>query len=530
MPTAAPLESPRISVREAVFDLFRGLGMTTIFGNPGSTELTMLRDFPSDFRYVLGLQEAAVVAMADGFAQGTGKPAVVSLHSASGVGHALGSVFTAYRNRTPMVIIAGQQSRAILPFDPFLHAEQATEFPRPYVKFSIEPARAEDVPLAFARACHVAMQPPRGPVFVSVPVDDWDRETTRVVHRAVQTASRADAAVIDRIAAAITSAKSPAIVVGSEVDRDGAWDLAVELAERAGASVYNAPNTARCSFPESHPLFRGFLPAMREKIVDRLKGHDLALVLGAPVFTYHIEGFGEFVPTGCEIIQITEDGVAATAAAAGESVVGSPRLALIDLLARPMQRKAWHVPERSALPALEPSDPIQASFVMQTLARLCPENCLIAHETPSASAARQQYLPIDTPQSLYQTASGGLGFSLPAAVGLALARPDRKVIATCGDGSSMYGIQALWTAADLKLPVTFVIFNNRKYKTLQTFAGYFDMPPDIVGIGLGGLDFVALARGHGCEAVRVERAERLEDQLRIALAAPRPTLVEVIVA
>ena len=166
------------TVREAVFCLLREFGLTTVFGNPGSTELPMFRDFPADFRYVLGLQESVVVAMADGFAQARGSAALVNLHSAIGVGHALGSIFTAYRNQTPLVVTAGQQARSILPFEPFLYSEQAANLPRPYVKWSCEPARAEDVPAAMARAYYVAMQPPRGPTFVSVPVDDWDRACT----------------------------------------------------------------------------------------------------------------------------------------------------------------------------------------------------------------------------------------------------------------------------------------------------------------------------------------------------------------
>src|ERR1700734_1438442 len=168
-------EAGSMTVRDAVIDLMRLFGMPSVFGNPGSTELPMFRDFPADFRYVLGLQESVVVAMADGFAQAGGNAALVNLHSAIGVGHALGSIFTAYKNQTPLVITAGQQARSILPFEPFLYSEQAAQLPKPYVKWSSEPARAADVPAAIARAYYAAMQPPRGPAFVSIPVDDWDR-------------------------------------------------------------------------------------------------------------------------------------------------------------------------------------------------------------------------------------------------------------------------------------------------------------------------------------------------------------------
>src|SRR2546429_3796827 len=200
-----------MTVRAAVLDLLRAFGMTSIFGNPGSTELPLFRDFPKDFRYVLGLQEAVVVAMADGYAQAPHNAAFVSLHSAAGVGHARGTLFTAYRNRTPLVITAGQQARSILPYDPFLFSAQATELPKPYVKWSAEPARAEDVPLAIARAYYTAMQPPRGPVLISIPADDWARPCEPVAGRVVSTESRPEPRVLDAIGDAHDPSAPPAL-------------------------------------------------------------------------------------------------------------------------------------------------------------------------------------------------------------------------------------------------------------------------------------------------------------------------------
>src|SRR5579863_1243046 len=202
----SPDEPTPVTVREATFALLRAFGLTTVFGNPGSTELPMFRDFPRDFRYVLGLQESVVVAMADGFAQARASAALINLHSAIGVGHALGSIFTAYRNQTPLVITAGQQARSILPFEPFLYSEQAPNLPRPYVKWSCEPARAEDVPAAIARAYYSAMQPPRGPTFVSVPVDDWDRHCAAPAPRELCAAVAGDPALLARAAAALSAA------------------------------------------------------------------------------------------------------------------------------------------------------------------------------------------------------------------------------------------------------------------------------------------------------------------------------------
>src|SRR5262245_29090307 len=271
--SVASAESPG-TVRDAAFALFRAFNLTTIFGNPGSTELPMFRDFPADFRYVLALQESVAVGMADGFAQATGNAALVNLHSATGVGHAMGNLFTAYRNQTPLVVTAGQQARSILPFEPFLYASNATEFPRPYVKWSCEPARAEDVPTAIARAYHVAMQAPCGPTFVSIPVDDWERPAAMAEVRRVSATISGDPALLAEARTALSQAERPALVVGASVARDGAWDEVISLAERHQASVWVSPMSARNSFPESHRLFAGFLAANREKIVDSLKGHD----------------------------------------------------------------------------------------------------------------------------------------------------------------------------------------------------------------------------------------------------------------
>jgi benzoylformate decarboxylase len=281
------------TVRETFIEQLRTLGMTSVFGNPGSTELPMFRDFPDDFRYVLGLQEAVVVGMADGYAQATHNAALVNLHSAAGVGHAMGNIFTAWKNRTPLVITAGQQARSMLVGEPFLFADQAIELPKPYVKWSCEPARAQDVPAALARGYHLAMAPPRGPVFLSVPVDDWDQPTDPdqpLEPRTVSTAVRADPALLDEVASALARSRRPAFVVGAGVDVEGAFEDVVTLAERHRARVWVAPLSARCSFPESHPLFAGFLDADRDRIREQLAGHDVVVVIGAPVFSYHVEG------------------------------------------------------------------------------------------------------------------------------------------------------------------------------------------------------------------------------------------------
>src|SRR5215831_12296104 len=478
------------TVREAVFALLRDFGLTTVFGNPGSTELPMFRDFPADFRYVLGLQESLVVAMADGFAQARGSAAFVNLHSAIGVGHAMGSLFTAYRNQTPLVVTAGQQARSILPFEPFLYSEQATNLPRPYVKWSCEPARAEDVPAAVARAFFTAMQPPRGPTFVSVPVDDWERSGTITARREVSCTLAGDPALLSRAADMLATARRPVLVVGASVARDGAWQEVVALADRHQAAVWVSPLSSRNSFPERHPLFAGFLPADRAQIVARLQGSDLVVVLGAPVFTYHVEGHGPHVPQDAALVQLTDDPAAAARAPVGLSILTDLMLGIAALLAAPARaRQAPALPTRATR---VPPDRLTDRYLMQQLAALRPADSLIVEEAPSSRGAMHDHLPMLEPDSFYTCASGGLGHGLPAAIGVALARPGCRVIGLLGDGSAMYSIQGLWSAAELALPVTFVIVNNGSYRALDEFAAHFGLAA-VPGTQLAHLDFCALA-------------------------------------
>ncbi len=333
MPRDKPKATSKLlSVKDATLNLLRAFGIRKVFGNPGSTELPFLSDWPDDIDYVLGLQEASVIGMADGYAQATRNAAFVNLHSAAGVGNALGNIYTAHRNQTPLVITAGQQARSILPLQAFLYAERASEFPRPYVKFSVEPARAEDVPAAIARAYYVAMQPPCGPTFVSVPIDDWTRQTQAVEARNVSRELGPDASAMKALAAALSASKRPALVVGPGVDRAQAVDLMVRLAERAKAAVWASPFSARCSFPERHPQFAGFLHASPAQLSDALRDHDLVVVIGAPVFTFHVEGHASIFDGATTIFQITDDPTAAAVTPLGASIIATMKPALTALI------------------------------------------------------------------------------------------------------------------------------------------------------------------------------------------------------
>ncbi len=515
------------TVREAVFGLLRAFGISAVFGNPGSTELPMFRDFPRDFRYVLGLQESIVVGMADGYAAASRRPAFVNLHSAIGVGHALGSIFTAYRNQTPLVITAGQQARSILPFEPFLYSEQAANLPRPYVKWSSEPARAEDVPLAIARALYTAMQPPRGPTLVSVPVDDWDRLCEPVQPREVSGLVHGDPALLARAGTLMNQARRPVIVVGAGVARDDAWSETIALAERHQARVWVSPLSSRNSFPENHRLFAGFLPAGRERIVECLHGADFILVLGAPVFTYHMEGSGPHIPQGAALVQLVDDPGMAARAPVGLAIVTSLKCAVAALLDHPAPGPR-PAPPASQRAQIQAKGRLTDRYLLQQIAALRPSGSIVVEEAPSSRGAMHDHLPMLEPDTFFTCASGGLGHGLAAAVGVALARPDRRIIAVLGDGSAMYSIQGLWTAAEFHLPIVFIIVKNGGYAALTEFGALFGMA-HLPGLELPHLDFCTISRGQSIPATFVDRCADLDEALKNAFLTPGPSLIEIAV-
>jgi benzoylformate decarboxylase len=520
--------STSISVKDATLDLLRAFGIKKVFGNPGSTELPFLSDWPDDIDYVLGLQEASVIGMADGYAQATRNAAFVNLHSAAGVGNALGNVYTAHRNQTPMVITAGQQARSLLPLQAFLQAERASEFPRPYVKFSVEPARAEDVPAAIARAYYVAMQPPCGPTFVSVPIDDWAHPTQPVAARKVSRELGPDSDAMDALARAFAKSKRPALVVGPGVDRAAAVDLMVEVAEKTKAAVWVSPFSPRCSFPERHPQFAGHLHASPGQLSDALREHDLVVVIGAPVFTFHVEGHAPIFDGTTPIFQITDDPTAAAVTPWGSSIIATIKPALTMLRALLPETRREVFKGRALPPAPKAADPIPAEFLLHMLSTLMPAGAMLVEEAPSHRPLMHKYLPMRGQDSFVTMASGGLGYGLPASVGIALGRPDVRTVCVVGDGSAMYSIQALWTAAQRKLPLTVIVINNAGYGAMRSFSQVMQVR-NVPGLDLPGIDFVAIAQGLGCDAMRVSKASEVRDALARGLAHEGVSLIEVMV-
>jgi benzoylformate decarboxylase len=521
------------TVREAAYELFRAHGMTTMFGNPGSTELPMLHGFPDDFRYVLGLQEAVVVGMADGYAQASGRPALVNLHTAPGVGNAMGAIFNAQANKSPLVITAGQQVRPMITLQANLTNRDATRLPHPFVKWSYEPPRAADVPAALGRAVHHAVLPPRGPVFVSVPMDDWGEEVDDVgagfaIDRAVTGRAAPDPEVVRSLAERLAAAANPALVVGPDVDASGGWDAAVALAERQRLPVWAtpAPGGGRIGFPEGHPSFRGSLPPAIGPLGQMLEGHDLVLVVGSSVFPYYPYIPGRLLPEGASLVQITNDPDEAARAPMGDAILADSRLALEALLAE-VPESDRPAPEPLGAPEAPPeSDPLSPSTVHAALADLLPDDGIVVLESPSSTLALRNQLRLSRPGSYYFGAGGGLGFGLAAAVGVQLAQPSRPVVCVMGEGSVQYAVTALWSAVAYRVPVTFLVLRNEEYAILKWFAE-IEAVSGAPGLDLPALDSAAIASGYGLESRRVTGSDELREALSAAISSPQPQLVEV---
>jgi benzoylformate decarboxylase len=513
------------TVREVTYDLLRDLGMTVIFGNPGSTELPFLRDMPADFKYVLGLHERVAAGIALGYSLAEQNAVFVNLHSIASTGNGLSAIQDAWYLHVPLVITAGQQDRRHLLAEPFL-ASRAGETARPYVKWVYEPLRAEDVPAAIARGYYLAMQPPKGPVFISIPMDDWTHECQPLAIRQVSQTVSPDSLVLDQVVSALDSGRNPALVVGSQIEEDGAWHEVVALAEHLSADVYQEPIPPRWTFPRSHRLFRGGLLPAQQPLADQLANYDVVVVLGARIFLYYAHVPGHPITPETKLFQITNSAVDAAAAAAGTSSVGNVAAAVHYIRTRTAAR---HRAIEASAPPTEPKPehPITPAYLFSVLNRVMPRHAVIAEECPSSKGALDGYMLLDEPGSFYSVPNGVLGFGLPAAVGLQMAHPDRRVVCPIGDGSIQYSIQALWSAVQQKAPVIVIVLRNSDYSALKGFCDFTQVGRNVPGMDIPGIDMVKIAQGYGMSAQEVDRPEELEPALNAAFAAHEPRLLSV---
>jgi benzoylformate decarboxylase len=522
------------TVREATFDVLRELGLTTIFANPGSTEISLLTDLPDDLRFVLALHEASVVGLATGWALGRGEPGLAILHTTPGLGNGVSALATARVNRAPLVVVVGQQDRRHLATEPFLTGRLlglAGEYP---VWVDL-PVRAQDVPGAVARAHHEALTG-RGPALVIVPMDDWTVEALppeeRAAPRRVVRARAADVDVVAELADLLAGASSPALVAGAGADDAAGWEALVALAERLASPVWTESFGSRAGFPQRHPLFAGHLPADRTRLRETLAPHDVVVVVGGPAFRQYPFVPGAFVESSTRVVVVSEDPAEVHRSSADLAVLAPVAAVCRELAARLPARtgKAAEPVPPAPVPA-PPSagEPLRATHVFAALADRLPDDAIVIEESPSNRPELLRQLPARAPMGTLSPAMGGLGFALPAATGLRMAQ-ERPVVAIVGDGSSLYAIQVLWSAAQYRVGALYIVLANGGYAVMDRLVEQQGGSPPWPGFQV---DVAALARAFGCPARTVadhDELLRVLDEVLPGLAArDEPLLLEVVI-
>ncbi|MDA8262249.1 MAG: thiamine pyrophosphate-binding protein [Actinomycetota bacterium] len=511
--SAAPA-TPRL-VRDATFERCLELGMDTIFSNPGSTEVPALSGLPSEFHFVLGLHEGAVVGMATGLALATELPVLVMLHTTAGLGNAVSALATARVNKAPLVVLVGQQDRRHLAARPFLAGQLeglAGSYP---VSFS-QPARPQDLPTLVTQAWHRA-RAARGPAIVVVPMDDWLAEADELPEaspRRMAFSRQADPADLAEVAARLDAAANPALVVGADADSADAWSALTALAERLRSPVYQEAFGARAGFPQDHPLFAGHLPSARSALRTLLEPHDVILCVGAPAFRQYPYDQGPFVAPETWVGMIADSEEDAEASTSDLAIVAPIALACGHLTRLVSKREVMPAQvERRAIPTFSnPERGMYPEDVFAALAeRLGPETVII-EESPSSRSRLQAMLPARRPLGFLSAAMGGLGFALPAAIGVKMGLPDRPVVAVVGDGSSIYSIQALWSAARYQVGVLLVVLCNRSYSIMDRLhERAADGPPPWPGFEE--VEIAELASALGCPSKKVSSVAELKSVL-----------------
>jgi benzoylformate decarboxylase len=528
--TAAP------TVREATFDVLRTLGLTRIFSNPGSTEVDFLSGLPSDLEFVLGLHEASVIGMGTGYALGRGRPAFALLHTTAGLGNAVSALATARVNPAPLVVMVGQQDRRHLAQEPFLAGRLhglAGEYP-----VSVDqPVRAQDVPGALVRAYHAA-EGARGPALVIVPMDDWHAPAPEA-HEVVGPdrllrAGAASSEAIHELAALLEDAEAPALVAGAGADTPEGWAALVALAEHLACPVWTEAFGARAGFPQDHPLFAGHLSPSRARLREMLSPHDAILAVGAPIFRQYAYEPGPLVNPGTLLALVTDDPAEAHRSPSQLTLVAEPSAVCRGLVERLAPREGPR-PAPFARPAPPPppapGEPLRAGHVLAALAERLPADAILVEESPSSRPELNARLPARVPMGFLSAAMGGLGFALPGTIGLRMALPDRPVLTVVGDGSSMYAIQALWSAARYRVGALFVVMANGRYAIMDKLAANTGQPAPWPSFET--IEIAAIARAFGCEAIRIEDhadlLARLDDVLPQLARRDSPLVLEIAV-
>ena len=543
--------------RQAFVELLISEGVTHLFGNPGTTELPIMQALPDypGLKFILGLQESVVMGMADGYARASRQLTAANVHVAPGLGNAMGALYNAKFSGSPVILTAGQQEQGHGLLEPLLY-DDLTSMAAPLVKWSIEVTRLQDLPRIMRRAAKIAMTPPTGPVFISLPGDILNEiaeidmgQSVRIDHRV-----RPSDKSLDELANALLSAKTPVIISGQELSSQQAFVDASALATLLGAGVFQESVPFSATFPTSHPQYLGMLTRSQENVRKTLDPFDLVLCLGADLLRMSVYSPVEPLPNHSRVLHLSERswelGKNYRTELALQANVCETLSVLLPLLrsridtkykeqaqirAKALEQQNWAVTrDKLATQVLTQSSmrPMSAStFVMHITNQLTPD-VIVVEEALTSTQSLPQYLHQHYPDSFFGLASGGLGFAIPGAVGVSMAKPGRPVVAIVGDGSAMYGIQGLWSAAHFKLPITYVIANNKGYRIIKERLVSMQGSDRFIGMDMNdpAINYCQLAQSMGMGSIKVSDPADLDAALKAGIQSGKPNLIEAVVS
>jgi benzoylformate decarboxylase len=543
--------------RQAFVELLISEGVTHLFGNPGTTELPIMQALPDypGLKFVLGLQEAVVMGMADGYARASRQLTAANVHVAPGLGNAMGALYNAKFTGSPVILTAGQQEQGHGLLEPLLY-DNLTSMAAPLVKWSIEVTRLQDLPRIMRRAAKIAMTPPTGPVFISLPGDILNEiaeidlgQSVRIDHRV-----RPSNQSLDELVNVLLSAKNPVIISGQELRSKQAFDDAGELATLLGAAVFQESVPFSSTFSTSHKQYLGMLTRNQENVRKTLEPFDLIFCLGADLLRMSVYSPVEPLPHHSRVIHLSERsgelGKNYRTELALQANVCETLQAILPLLraridsnykaqansrAMALEQQNWSIKRKHSVTqvltqsALRPM--LASTFVMHITSQLTPD-VIVVEEALTSTQALSQYLHQHDHDSFFGLASGGLGFAIPGAVGISMAKPGRPVVAIVGDGSAMYGIQGLWTAAHFKLPITYVIANNKGYRIIKERLVSMQGSNRFIGMDMNdpAIDYCQLAQSMGMPSMKVSDPSELDAALKAGIQSGKPNLIEVAVS
>ena len=546
----------KITGRSAFLSILKDEGVTHLFGNPGTTELPImhaLKDFP-EIKYILGLQESIVIAMADGYSRTTGKLSACNVHVAPGLGNAMGAIYNAKFVGSPIIITAGQQEQGHGLMEPQLSGP-LVQMAEPLVKWAIEVTRLEDLPRILRRAAKIALSPPTGPVFISLPGDILNTKSsinlgskTRIKDKIIP-----DKNTIQEIIKKIINSNYPIIVSGHEVACFDAFKEITKFAEIIGAPVFQQTVPHGSHYPSEHKNFMGFLPKNQKQVKNILEKHDLLISIGGDVLRMSVWDDAEIIPNKISIIQLgindweigknfsTELGILGNVKSSLEIINQEFKknknhnfLKNANSRIKKFNNKNWLSNRKKLIKntqKLKSTKPIRPEWLMLEISESLPKNYIVVEEGLVSTRTLLNYLPIKKHNDFYGLASGGIGWAVSGAIGASLANPDKTIIAVIGDGSSMYGIQSLWTAAHYNLNIIYIIANNNGYRIIKERLEAFHKNKNFIGMDFKNppIDFVKLSISMGVPATRLEDPKNISNIIKNTIKNKGPHLLDIVV-